>query len=92
MTRANFSNVALRDDLAEKTEDSPVSHVQSDFRPTMMGVEMDEGFTCGDCGLKAECEELLHGSLDAYDDDPDTFCPRCYSDFIIPHKPKEDAD
>ena len=53
--------------------------------------DMDEGFTCGDCGLKAECEELLYGSLDSLAANK-AFCPRCYSDFIIPHKPKEDAD
>ena len=64
---------------------------QKSTEADQMGVEMDEGFTCGDCGLKAECEELLYSSLDEYDDSLDAFCPRCYSDFIIPHKPKEDV-
>lgn len=51
----------------------------------------EEGFTCLDCMLEGECEILFHYSLDAYDTDPDVFCPRCEGDNIEFHRPKEDG-
>lgn len=37
---------------------------------------------CRDCSHRFDT--VQYGSLDAYDDDPDRFCPRCKSDYIVP--------
>jgi hypothetical protein len=52
--------------------------------------EFNEGFTCLDCGLKAECETLNYSSLDAYDEDPEPFCPNCEGNNLQFHTPAED--
>ncbi len=55
----------------------------------------EEGVTCRGCGLQTECENLNRASLDAFVDlsvDYDLFCPKCGSDDLEFHKPKEDAD
>ena len=55
-----------------------------------MTPKFEEGFNCLDCGMEGECEVLNHGSLDAYDDDPDAFCPECHGDNLNFHRPAED--
>lgn len=38
---------------------------------------------CEDCNGLIEDEDIVYGSLDAYDDDPDRFCPFCGSDHVV---------
>lgn len=45
---------------------------------------------CRNCGADFEDEDAIQGSLDWYDEDPDTFCPHCYSDDLRYDKPRED--
>ena len=37
---------------------------------------------CRDCEKWIPDEELVYYSLDAYDEDPDCFCPYCGSDYL----------
>lgn len=40
-------------------------------------------YRCLDCGREFDEEGVIYYSLDAYDDDPDGFCPYCQSDHIV---------
>lgn len=54
---------------------------------------LDEPAECLNCSLWLEAYNLNRYSLDAYADlevDYDLFCPKCGSDDIKLHKPKED--
>ena len=54
--------------------------------------QLEEPAECRTCGLWCEAFDLNRCSLDAYADlsvDYDLFCPRCESDNIVLHKPRE---
>lgn len=52
--------------------------------------KFDEPAECKDCGLQTEAENIITGIIDQISGDWDTFCPKCGSDHIVFHKPKED--
>jgi hypothetical protein len=46
---------------------------------------------CNDCGQKFAAGCVQYRSLDAYDDDPEAYCPECDGSNLAFPMPKEDA-
>ncbi len=55
-------------------------------------IRIEEPAECKDCGAWFEARNVVRYSLDAYDEDPDSFCPGCGSDHLKFHKPREDRE
>jgi len=53
---------------------------------------LEEPTECKDCGVWFEADAAIRYSLDAYDEQPDAFCPACGSDHLLFHKPREDRE
>lgn len=52
--------------------------------------DLEEPAECRDCGLWTEAENIHTAIIDQISGDTETFCPRCGSDYIIFHRPRED--
>ena len=65
---------------------------ESFFAPSMRNGSIEEPAECLDYGLWCEADDLHRCSLDAFADfeDYDLFCPRCDSDNVRLHPPRED--
>lgn len=45
---------------------------------------------CKDCGLVTEAENIITGIIDQISGDTESFCPKCGSDWVVFHRPRED--
>ena len=52
----------------------------------------DIGAKCLECGLEIPDGEIPTRSLDAFDEDPDPYCPQCDSDSLELLLPRERED